>query len=431
MWVGGVADGARVIVQGQDFVREGQQVEPVDGRGAEDRRALSSNANAAMANPVDYAISHARLTIATLAVPAGRGLRRLCDDPEGSRAGRQDPDHLRAAVRSAASARRTPSGCCSGRSRRKLKSVAQRQGDALDRLRGRRLRAARIRGRLRFQRRRSPTCAPRSTRPSATCRATPTSRSVHGGQPLALSRCWSWRSRGDLPERTLLRIARNAKNAIEQVPGVLSAELRGARDEAVEIIAEPMLMKSYGVSLEQLIAAVAQQSNSLVAAGALEGATGPLRREGAGADRDSRRTCSRSRSPPSPARRVTLGDVAQVQPTFKDATSITRVNGQPAMTIEVSKRTGANLIETVDGVKKVVEQLKKTWPAGVAGLLHAGQVEDHPPDAGRPAEFRSSPACCWSSSSSCSRSAAAPRCSSASRSRRRSSPACSACSSPG
>jgi multidrug efflux system membrane fusion protein len=29
MWVGGIADGARVIVQGQDFVREGQQVEAV------------------------------------------------------------------------------------------------------------------------------------------------------------------------------------------------------------------------------------------------------------------------------------------------------------------------------------------------------------------------------------------------------------------
>src|SRR5947209_11821459 len=47
---------------------------------------------------------------------------------------------------------------------------------------------------------------------------------------------------GDVPERTLLHIARNLKSAVEQVPGVLSAELRGARDEAVEIIAEPMLM---------------------------------------------------------------------------------------------------------------------------------------------------------------------------------------------
>ncbi len=62
---------------------------------------------------------------------------------------------------------------------------------------------------------------------------------------------------------------------------------------------------------------------------------------------------------------MTLGDVAQVRPTFKDATSITRVNGKPAMTIEVSKRTGANLIETVDAVKAAVEALQKTWPEAV------------------------------------------------------------------
>src|SRR6202158_3689498 len=78
---------------------------------------------------------------------------------------------------------------------------------------------------------------------------------------------------GDVPERTLLRIARTAKNAIEQAPGVLSAELRGARDEAVEIIAEPMLMKSYGVSLDQFITGFSSY-NSLIAAGALEGQTG-------------------------------------------------------------------------------------------------------------------------------------------------------------
>ena len=65
-------------------------------------------------------------------------------------------------------------------------------------------------------------------------------------------------------------------------------------------------------------------------------------------------------------RAVTLGDVAQVKPTFKDATSVTRVNGRPAMTIEVSKRTGANLIETVDGGEdRSSTQLQKTWPEAV------------------------------------------------------------------
>mgnify|MGYP003333207143 CR=1 FL=1 len=168
---------------------------------------------------------------------------------------------------------------------------------------------------------------------------------------------------GDVPERTLLRIARTAKNAVEQVPGVLSAELRGARDEAVEIIAEPMLMKSYGVSLDQFIASFNTQ-NSLIAAGALEGSTGRFAVKVPGLIEKPQDVLKVPLAASSGAA-VTLGDVAQVRPTFKDATSVTRVNGRPAMTIEVSKRTGANLIETVDGVKKTITTLQKTWPEAV------------------------------------------------------------------
>jgi multidrug efflux pump len=168
---------------------------------------------------------------------------------------------------------------------------------------------------------------------------------------------------GDVPERTLLRIARGAKNAIEQAPGVLSAELRGSRDEAVEIIVEPTLMKSYGIGLDQL-GQLTQSFNTLIAAGALEGQSG----------RFAVKVPSLFEKPQditkvpiiaSPTAAVTLLDIAQIKPTFKDATSITRVNGRPAMTIEVSKRTGANLIETVDAVKYVVSQLQKQWPEAV------------------------------------------------------------------
>src|SRR3954468_3726548 len=157
---------------------------------------------------------------------------------------------------------------------------------------------------------------------------------------------------GDVPERTLLHIARMAKNAVEQVPGVLSAELRGARDEAVEIIAEPMLMKSYGISLDQFIASFNTQ-NSLIAAGALEGETGRFAVKVPGLIEKPQDVLKIPLAATAGAA-VTLGDVAQVKPTFKDATSVTRVNGRPAMTIEVSKRTGANLIETVDAVKTAV-----------------------------------------------------------------------------
>ncbi len=168
---------------------------------------------------------------------------------------------------------------------------------------------------------------------------------------------------GNVPERTLLHIARQVKNAIEQTPGVLSAELRGARDEAVEIVAEPMLMKSYGVSLDQLIQVI-NASNSLVAAGALEGSTGRFAVKVPGLIEKPQDVLNIPIVASSGAS-VTLGDVAKVKPTFKDAIGITRVNGHPAMTIEVSKRTGANLIQTVDAVKYVVDKIKPTFPAGV------------------------------------------------------------------
>jgi multidrug efflux pump len=168
---------------------------------------------------------------------------------------------------------------------------------------------------------------------------------------------------GDVPERTLLRIARSAKSALEQAPGVLSAELRGARDEAVEIIIDPMQMRSYGISLDTL-GQLTQSFNTLIAAGALEGSTG----------RFSVKVPSLFERPQdilqvplvaSQTASVTLSDIAQIKPTFKDATSITRVNGRPAMTIEVSKRTGANLIEVVDRVKYIVTQMQRQWPEAV------------------------------------------------------------------
>ncbi len=109
---------------------------------------------------------------------------------------------------------------------------------------------------------------------------------------------------------------------------------------------------------------ITQNFNTLIAAGALEGGSG----------RFAVKVPSLFEKPQdilkipmvaSSHASVTLLDIAQVKPTFKDATSVTRVNGRPAMTIEVSKRTGANLIETVDAVRYVVGQLQKTWPAAV------------------------------------------------------------------
>ena len=178
----------------------------------------------------------------------------------------------------------------------------------------------------------------------------------------------------DLPERTLLRLARDAEAAIEQVPGVLTADMKGSRDEVVEVIAEPMLLRSYGLDLDTVIAAFGA-GNSLVAAGALEGESG----------RFAVKVPALFETPEdilafpiaaSGNAVVTLADVAQVRPTFKDAESITRINGKPAIVLEVSKRTGANLIETVDAVKETVRALQATWP----GTLEVTFTQDKSSD---------------------------------------------------
>ena len=117
---------------------------------------------------------------------------------------------------------------------------------------------------------------------------------------------------GELSERALGAFAREAERTIEQVPGVLSADVKGTRDEVVEIIAEPMLLRSYGVKLANWIAAAAL-GNSLVAAGALEGAAG----------RFAVKLPALIEKPEdvlaipvasSAAATVTLGDVAEVRP---------------------------------------------------------------------------------------------------------------------
>ena len=44
-----------------------------------------------------------------------------------------------------------------------------------------------------------------------------------------------------------------------------------------------------------------------------------------------------------------------VRRTFKDPEGFARINGRPALALEVSKRIGANIIDTVEQVRAVVE----------------------------------------------------------------------------
>ena len=47
-------------------------------------------------------------------------------------------------------------------------------------------------------------------------------------------------------------------------------------------------------------------------------------------------------------RRAGPSDLATVRSTFEDAETITRLDGKPAIAIEVKKRIGANVVDTIE-----------------------------------------------------------------------------------
>jgi multidrug efflux pump len=168
---------------------------------------------------------------------------------------------------------------------------------------------------------------------------------------------------GNASERVLTRVAKELRDQIEEVSGVLEANLQGSRDEMVEVIIDPVKLSSYNLQLDQLIGGVSA-NNQLVAAGTLEGQEGkyavkvPALIE----------TVEDIANLPIAANGnavVRARDLATIRSTFEDAQTIARLNGKPAIAIEVSKRAGANLIETVDGVKETAEAFKAQLPAGI------------------------------------------------------------------
>jgi multidrug efflux pump len=168
---------------------------------------------------------------------------------------------------------------------------------------------------------------------------------------------------GNAPERVLTRAAKELRDNIEEVSGVLEAKLQGSRDEMVEVIIDPVKLSSYNLQLDQLIGGVSA-NNQLVAAGTLEGEEGKYAVK-VPALIETVEDIANLPIAASGNAVVRARDLATIRSTFEDANSIARLNGKPAIAIEVSKRSGANLIETVDGVKAAAEEFKSLLPAGV------------------------------------------------------------------
>lgn len=154
---------------------------------------------------------------------------------------------------------------------------------------------------------------------------------------------------GDVPDRTLFYHAKRLQTKIESIPGVLEAPVTGDREDLMEILVSPSKLENYNISLMDLIRSITG-NNRLVAAGSIDKGQGkfsikvPAVYESA---QDVYNLVIFSEGDGA----VTLGDVAEIRKTYKDTESYARVNGKPAVALQVKKRIGENVLEINEKVR--------------------------------------------------------------------------------
>ncbi len=165
---------------------------------------------------------------------------------------------------------------------------------------------------------------------------------------------------GEASERVLLRVATSLQEAIEGISSVLEAEINGNRDELLEILIDPSKLESYNLTANELLQVVSN-NNQVIAAGAITTEQGAFSVKLPGAI-ETAEDIYNLPIKVSGERVVTLRDLAEVRRTFEDRTSIARFNGEPTISLSVKKRTGENIIRTVEQVRAVTEAVMSTWP---------------------------------------------------------------------
>ncbi|RLV59392.1 efflux RND transporter permease subunit [Parashewanella curva] len=166
---------------------------------------------------------------------------------------------------------------------------------------------------------------------------------------------------GPIPERQLLRLARDLKDDIEALPEVLEVEIGGDREEVLDVIVDPLILETYNIDFLQVIRSISN-NNKLVAAGAIDNGDGRMVVKVPGVVEDIDDMLALPIKTVNDTV-VTFGDVASIRRTYKDAQGFARLNGQSSINLEVKKRVGENIIATISKVKQIVAEKEGFWPS--------------------------------------------------------------------
>ncbi|CAM2864046.1 efflux RND transporter permease subunit [Vibrio diazotrophicus] len=170
---------------------------------------------------------------------------------------------------------------------------------------------------------------------------------------------------GTVPERGIVQIARLLRDKLESFRQVLEVDIAGDRDDIVEIIVDPLLMESYGLDQGDIYNLIAL-NNRVVAAGFVDTGYGRFSVKVPSVF-DSIKDVLELPVKVDGKQVVTFGDIATVRRAFRDPSSFARLDGKSAIVLDVKKRAGENIIETVELVKTVIREAQKRedWPSNL------------------------------------------------------------------
>lgn len=154
---------------------------------------------------------------------------------------------------------------------------------------------------------------------------------------------------------------------LRQLPGVADVRAWGGRDRVLEVELDETRILALGLDPEVIRTRV-QQLEFVREAGAV--------REGGMlytvAIRERPRDVAEIRAMPlltDHGRMVRLQDVAAVRDTWDDAQSWYRIDGEPAVSFQLFKEAGTNVVQVADGVKARLRETRRALPAGARLIL--------------------------------------------------------------
>ncbi len=157
------------------------------------------------------------------------------------------------------------------------------------------------------------------------------------------------------------------------VPGVGQVRVTGTTKRQVWISLRPDDMRAQAVGVDEVIRAIQNTNANLPAGNVSQGVSEQLIRvEGKIKEAREFNKIIVARRAAGP---VYLEQVASVIDGEEEAQSYSRINGQPGVTMEVTKVQDANVVEVGTGIAKVAEELKKSLPADIELRIMDSQSE--------------------------------------------------------